>query len=358
MKKVSLKLKNKNLPIYIGNNIFVGSTIANHIKHKDVVIITNTKIANLHLKKVKRSLKGFLVKTLILPDGEKYKNINTLNKIHDYLIKNKFNRDLTVIALGGGVIGDLVAFASDTFLRGVNLIQIPTTLLAQVDSSIGGKAGINHQNGKNLIGSFKHPEAIFIDIMFLKTLSNKQYIAGLAEVVKYGAIGNSVFLKWLNKNSKAILSRKTEFLIKLISISVKAKVDVVQQDEKESNIRAHLNFGHTLGHAIESAMKYKGILHGEAVSIGMNFAAAISVEQSTLEIMEYNLLEDTLLKLGLPIHVPSSISDKSIMKHMSFDKKKKNGKNHLVLLESIGKSFICDKLTDSYISKFVKTFQS
>ena len=358
MKKVSLKLENKKIPIYIGDNIFVNPIIANHIKHKDIVIITNTKVANLHLKKVKQSLKGFFVKTLILPDGEKYKDINTLNKIHNYLIKNKFNRDLTVIALGGGVIGDLVAFASDTFLRGVNLIQIPTTLLAQVDSSIGGKAGINHQNGKNLIGSFKHPEAIFIDIMSLKTLSSKQYISGLAEVVKYGAIGNASFLKWLNKNYKAISSRKTEFLIKLITTSVKAKVEVVQKDEKESNIRAHLNFGHTLGHAIESAMKYKGVLHGEAVSIGMNFASAISVEQSSLEISEYNLLEDTLLKLGLPVHIPSSISNKNIMKHMSFDKKKKNGKNHLILLESIGKSFICDELTDNYISKFVKTFQS
>ena len=358
MKKVLLKLINKTIPIYIGNNIFNESAITKHIKHKDVVIITNTKIAKLHLNKVKHSLKSYDLKTLILPDGEKYKNTATLNKIHDYLIKNKFNRNLTIIALGGGVIGDLVGFAADTFLRGVNLIHIPTTLLAQVDSSIGGKSGINHKSGKNLIGSFKHPEAVFIDITFLQTLPKKEFISGLAEVVKYGAIGNPTFLKWLNKKSESIMQKKSDELLKLITVSVKTKVVVVEKDEKESNIRAHLNFGHTLGHAIESAMSYKGILHGEAVSIGMIFAAAISVEKSSLEIDEFNLLENTLLELGLPIHIPVSISNKSIMKHMSFDKKKKNGKNHFVLLKSIGNSYVSDKLTNVYISKFVKTFQS
>ena len=358
MKKVLLKVVNKSIPIYIGNNIFEKLIITRHIKHKDVVIITNTKVAKLHLRPVKMSLKSFNIKTLILPDGEKYKNTSTLNKIHDFLINSKFNRDLTVIALGGGVIGDVVGFASDTFLRGVNLIHIPTTLLAQVDSSIGGKSGINHKNGKNLIGSFKHPEAVFIDTVFLQTLPEKEFISGLAEVVKYGAIGNASFLKWLNKKSENILCRETEYLVKMITISVKSKVRIVQKDEKESNIRALLNFGHTLGHAIESAMNYKGILHGEAISIGMNFAAAMSVENSSLEIADFNMLENTLLKLGLPIHIPSSISKRIIMKHMSFDKKKKNGKNHFVLLKSIGDSFVSDKLSNNYISNFVKTFQN
>ena len=358
MKKVILRLSNKNIPVYIGNNILSKSLISNHIKQKDVVIITNTKIAKLHLNTVKRSLKNFTVKTLVLPDGERFKNTGTLNKIHDYLIKSKFNRDLTIIALGGGVIGDLVAFAADTFLRGVDLIHIPTSLLAQVDSSVGGKSGINHRNGKNLIGSFKHPEAIFVDTNFLQTLPKKEFISGLAEVVKYGAIGNITFLKWLYKESENISQRKTAALIKLITTSIKAKVGIVQKDEKESNIRAHLNFGHTLGHAVESAMEYKGILHGEAVSIGMNFAAAISVEKSSLEIAEYNLLETTLSRLGLPTQIPSSISNKNIMMHMSFDKKKKNGKNHFVLLKSLGDSYVTDKLTTAYISKFVKTFQN
>ena len=358
MKKISLKLNAKKIPIYIGNNLLRDGVINDYIKHRDVVIITNTKVAKLHLSQVKKAIKNCRVQTLILPDGEKYKNITTLNKVHDYLVKNKFNRDLTIIALGGGVIGDLAGFASDTFLRGVNLIHIPTTLLAQVDSSIGGKTGVNHKNGKNLIGSFKHPIAIFIDIIFLKTLSNKQFISGLAEVIKYGAIGNASFLKWLNKKSANILKRKPEDLIKLITVSVRAKVMIVQKDEEESNLRAHLNFGHTLGHAIESAMKYKGILHGEAISIGMVFAAAISVEQNSLEIAEYNLLENTLKNMGLPIGIPTNLKTQMIMKHIAFDKKKKNGKNHFVLLDSIGKSCISNKLTNTYISTFVKTFQS
>ena len=171
-------------------------------------------------------------------------------------------------------------------------------------------------------------------------------------------IGNITFLKWLYKESENISQRKTDALIKLITTSIKAKVGIVQKDEKESNIRAHLNFGHTLGHAVEASMEYKGILHGEAVSIGMNFAAAISVEKSSLEIAEYNLLESTLLRLGLPTQIPSSISNKNIMMHMSFDKKKKNGKNHFVLLKSLGDSYVTDKLTTAYISKFVKTFQN
>jgi len=199
MKKILFKIEGKNIPIIIGNEICSKTSISKYIDYKDVVIITNTRIAKLHLKNLEKSLKSFNVKTLILPDGEKYKNISSLNKVHDFLIKSKFNRNLTVIALGGGVIGDLAGFASDTFLRGVNLIHIPTTLLAQVDSSIGGKTGVNHKYGKNLIGSFKHPVAIFIDTSYLKTLPQKEYISGLSEVVKYGAIGDKVFLKWLNK---------------------------------------------------------------------------------------------------------------------------------------------------------------
>ena len=303
-------------------------------------------------------MKAFNVKALILPDGEKYKNISSLNKVHNFLIKNKFNRNLTIIALGGGVIGDLAGFASDTFLRGVNLIHIPTTLLAQVDSSIGGKTGVNHKYGKNLIGSFKHPVAIFIDTSYLKTLPQKEYISGLSEVVKYGAIGNNVFLKWLNKNSKLILARDPDSLIKLITNSVKAKVSVVQKDEKESNIRAHLNFGHTLGHAIESSLNYKGISHGEAVSIGMLFASAISVEKSDLKIDEFNLIENTLANFSLPVRIPPSITCAKILQNMTYDKKNKQGKINFVLLTSIGSCCLNDHISDRYILGLLKTFQS
>ena len=358
MKKILFKIEGKNIPIIIGNEICSKTSISKYIDYKDVVIITNTKVAHLHLKNLEKSLKSFNVKTLILPDGEKYKNISSLNKVHDFLIKNKFNRNLTVIALGGGVIGDLAGFASDTFLRGVNLIHIPTTLLAQVDSSIGGKTGVNHKYGKNLIGSFKHPMAIFIDTSYLKTLPQKEYISGLSEVVKYGAIGDKIFLKWLNKNSKLILKRDSGSLIKLITNSVKAKVSVVQKDEKESNIRAHLNFGHTLGHAIESSLNYKGISHGEAVSIGMLFASAISVEKSDLKIDEFNLIENTLANFSLPVRIPSSITCAKILKNMMYDKKNRQGKINFVLLTSIGSCHLNDRISDSYILGLLKTFQA
>ena len=358
MKKILFKIEGKNIPIIIGNEICSKTSISKYIDYKDVAIITNTKVAHLHLKNLEKSLKSFNVKTLILPDGEKYKNISSLNKVHDFLIKNKFNRNLTVIALGGGVIGDLAGFASDTFLRGVNLIHIPTTLLAQVDSSIGGKTGVNHKYGKNLIGSFKHPMAIFIDTSYLKTLPQKEYISGLSEVVKYGAIGDKVFLKWLNKNSKLILKRDSDSLIKLITNSVKAKVSVVQKDEKESNIRAHLNFGHTLGHAIESSLNYKGISHGEAVSIGMLFASAISVEKSDLKIDEFNLIENTLANFSLPVRIPSSITCAKILQNMTYDKKNREGKINFVLLTSIGSCCLNDRISDSYILGLLKTFQA
>ena len=358
MKKILFKIEGRNIPIIIGNEICSKTSISKYIDYKDVVIITNTKVAQLHLKNLEKSLKSFNVKTLILPDGEKYKNISSLNKVHDFLIKSKFNRNLTVIALGGGVIGDLAGFASDTFLRGVNLIHIPTTLLAQVDSSIGGKTGVNHKYGKNLIGSFKHPVAIFIDTSYLKTLPQKEYISGLSEVVKYGAIGDKIFLKWLNKNSKLILERDSVSLIKLITNSVKAKVSVVQKDEKESNIRAHLNFGHTLGHAIESSLNYKGISHGEAVSIGMLFASAISVEKSDLKIDEFNLIENTLANFSLPVRIPSSITCAKILQNMTYDKKNRQGKINFVLLTSIGSCCLNDHISDSYILGLLKTFQA
>tara|TARA_Y100000389_G_C17461006_1_gene521691 strand:- start:7 stop:1083 length:1077 start_codon:yes stop_codon:yes gene_type:complete len=358
MKKILFKIDGRKIPIIVGHNVCGKVSISKYIDYKDIVIITNTKIAKLHLKKLEKSLKSFNVKTLIFPDGEKYKNISSLNKVHDFLIKSKFNRNLTVIALGGGVIGDLAGFASDTFLRGVNLIHIPTTLLAQVDSSIGGKTGVNHKYGKNLIGSFKHPVAIFIDISYLKTLPQKEYISGLSEVVKYGAIGDRAFLRWLNTNSKLILERDPDSLVKLILMSVKAKVSVVQKDEKESNIRAHLNFGHTLGHAIESSLNYKGISHGEAVSIGMLFASAISVEKSDLKIDEFNLIENTLANFSLPVRIPSSIPGAKILQNMTYDKKNKKGKINFVLLTSIGSCCLNDRIDDRYILGLLKTFQS
>ena len=358
MKKILLKLKDNKIPIFIGQNTIKNISFGGFIKSKDIVVVINRTLAKYYLNSLKKTLGKFNTKFCIIPDGEKYKNILTLGKIHNFLIKEKFDRHCTIIAFGGGVIGDLAGFAADTFLRGVNLIHIPTTLLSQVDSSIGGKTGINHALGKNLIGSFKHPSLIIIDINYLKTLPMKEFVSGLAEVIKYGIIGKKSFLSWINKNADLILNKDIDALLKLITISVQEKVAVVQKDEKESNIRALLNFGHTIGHAVESAKNYKGILHGEAVSIGMIFASAASVENAGLDINEFNLIEDTLKKLGLPISIPKDIKTTKIMSHLAFDKKKKDGKSNFILIKSIGSSYISNSLENEYISKLIKVFQS
>ena len=358
MIKKTLRTQTNNVPIFIGDKIISNSLLKSLIKSKDVVVITNVIVAKYHLKNLKNKLRGFNILTYIIPDGEKYKNVQVLNKIHNFLIKNKFDRQLTIIGLGGGVIGDLSGLVADTFLRGVNLIHIPTTLLAQVDSSIGGKTGVNHKLGKNLIGTFKHPSLILIDIDFLNTLQGNQFKSGLAEVIKYGAITNRSFLQWFNKNTNKILTRDITALLKIINFSVKAKIKIVELDEKESGIRAYLNFGHTFGHAIESAKKYHGILHGEAISLGMILAAAISIEKSNLNLEDFNLLEDTIRKTKLPADLPLKISKSKIIEHLKYDKKKKLGKNNFILLKSIGSCHITNKITTQYLTNILDSFQS
>ena len=358
MIKKTLRTQTNNVPIFIGDKIISISLLKSLIKSKDVVVITNVIVAKYHLKNLKNKLRGFNILTYIIPDGEKYKNIKTLYKIQDFLIKNNCDRQVNIIALGGGVIGDLVGLAADLFLRGVNLIHIPTTLLSQVDSSIGGKTGINHKLGKNLIGTFKQPHAVIISIDLLKTLPDKEFSAGMAEVVKYGAIKSSSFLKWLNKNADNLLMRKNKYVLHAVKTSVKEKIDVVQKDEKESGLRAILNFGHTLGHAIEAASNYKGILHGEAVSIGMVFAASMSVDINKLSIEEFNLLESTLRKLNLPTKVPKKLKSSQLKKHIAFDKKKKNGKNNFVLIKKIGVTQITNTISNAYLNSTIRDFIS
>ena len=216
MRKINLQLNNTKIPILVGRNILKTINPENYVTKDDVVIITNSTIAKLYLKQTRRMFKDYNVNSLILRDGEKYKNIKTLQQIHDYLIKNKYDRSLTIVALGGGVIGDMVAFAADTFMRGVQLIHIPTTLLAQVDSSIGGKCGINHPLGKNMIGSFKHPSVILMDSAILKTLPKREFMAGMAEVIKYGLIKNKSFFKFIDNNYSKIIQQNTDYLLRTI----------------------------------------------------------------------------------------------------------------------------------------------
>tara|TARA_B100001113_G_scaffold61208_1_gene46595 strand:- start:326 stop:1408 length:1083 start_codon:yes stop_codon:yes gene_type:complete len=358
VKKITLTTNHCKVPIIIGNNIFNNFNLSKYVANKDVLIITNTTVGKLYITKIENLFKNFSLNTLILPDGEKYKNKDTLNKIYNFLIKNKYDRSVTLVALGGGVIGDLVAYAADTFMRGVSLIHIPTSLLAQVDSSIGGKCGINHELGKNLIGSFKHPNLVLIDIAVLKTLPHREFKSGMAEVIKYGLIKDKSFFSFLNKNIKNILNLKNDLILKMITTCVSSKSNIVKEDELEGGMRALLNFGHTFGHAIEASKNYKGILHGEAVSIGMNIASAISADNQYISDKDYCEIEDTLIAFGLPTLVPKNISTTNLMKHINHDKKKMSGKNRFVLLKGIGNAFISNKLDNKYLKELSKNFIS
>ena len=326
MRKINLQLNNTKIPILVGSNILKTINPENYVKKNDVVIITNSTIAKLYLKQTKRMFKDYNVDSLILRDGEKYKNIKTLQQIHDYLIKNKYDRSL------------------------------PTTLLAQVDSSIGGKGGINHPLGKNMIGSFKHPSVILMDSAILKTLPKREFMAGMAEVIKYGLIKNKSFFKFIDNNYSKIIQQNTDCLLRTIFTCASIKAQVVKEDELESGIRAILNFGHTFGHAIEASKNYKGILHGEAISVGMNIASAISADQGYLTHDEYCNIEDMLLNMQMPTMIPKKITSASIMKHIGHDKKKISGKNRFILLDKIGKAFINDKLDNKYLKEISKNF--
>lgn len=358
MKKIILKTSDLHVPIHVGKYILNDFDVSKYVSNKDVLIITNSRVGKLYLNRTKQLFKKYNVDSLVLPDGEKYKNNETLKKIYNYIIRKQYDRSLTIVALGGGVIGDMVAFAADTFMRGVSLIHIPTTLLAQVDSSIGGKCGINHTLGKNLIGSFKHPKLVLIDTSVLKTLPKSEFLAGMAEVIKYGLIKNKKFFDFLNSKYKEIFKLNDDCLMKVITTCVSTKAQIVKEDELEGSVRALLNFGHTFGHAIEASKNYKGILHGEAVSIGMNMAAAISADQELITHEEYCEIEDMILRLGLPTQIPSKISSTMLMKHLGHDKKKISGKNRFILLNKIGEAFISDQLENKYLKKLSKNFIS
>jgi 3-dehydroquinate synthase len=358
VKKIILKTSDLHVPIHVGKYILNDFDVSKYVSNKDVLIITNSRVGKLYLNRTKQLFKKYNVDSLVLPDGEKYKNNETLKKIYNYIIRKQYDRSLTIVALGGGVIGDMVAFAADTFMRGVSLIHIPTTLLAQVDSSIGGKCGINHTLGKNLIGSFKHPKLVLIDTSVLKTLPKSEFLAGMAEVIKYGLIKNKKFFDFLNSKYKEIFKLNDDCLMKVITTCVSTKAQIVKEDELEGSVRALLNFGHTFGHAIEASKNYKGILHGEAVSIGMNMAAAISADQELITHEEYCEIEDMILRLGLPTQIPSKISSTMLMKHLGHDKKKISGKNRFILLNKIGEAFISDQLENKYLKKLSKNFIS
>jgi len=348
MKIINIDLGTRSYPIYVGKGLLSSAElIFKHLPHKKIAIVTNTKVANLYLANLVKMLSVQKeVIPIILADGEEHKNQKTLGLIYDALLQNKADRNIALVALGGGVIGDITGFAAATFMRGVDFIQIPTTLLAQVDSSVGGKTGINHELGKNMIGSFYQPKCVIADVTALDTLDDRQLSAGMAEVIKYGLIRDYNFFEWLEKNMENVMNKNSDLMIEVVIRSCQNKADIVEADELESGIRAILNLGHTFGHAIEAATGYGKWLHGEAVAVGMIMAAYLSQEMKWLEEGDVVRIKNLISQANLPLS-PPKIEMHQFLELMHLDKKTKNGQINLVLQQGIGKAI----LTEDYDSK-------
>lgn len=341
MKTIEVQLGERSYPIYIGNDLLTdASLINNHLNTNQVLVVTNEVIAPLYLERLTAGLNAKDIDTVILPDGEQTKSLQYLDRIITRLMEKKFSRTCVLIALGGGVVGDLTGFAAACYQRGVRFIQIPTTLLAQVDSSVGGKTAVNHPLGKNMIGAFYQPAAVIADTGMLASLPERELSAGLAEVIKYGLIRDMSFYQWLQKNVEKLMDRDEQAMAYAIEQSCLNKAEVVSADERESGIRAILNLGHTFGHAIETALSYSEWLHGEAVGCGMLMAADLSCRQGYLEQQQVREIRELLLAAKLPIRIHSMVTLEQMLKNMKVDKKARDGVLYLVLLEAIGKAIV------------------
>lgn len=337
---VPVSLGDRSYPIVISPHLLDGDIahdwLADRIRGKSVCIVTNETVAPLYLNKLKKHLAAYDIHEVILPDGEAHKNLDTLNSIFDVLLQKALNRHVCLIALGGGVIGDMTGFAAASYQRGVDYIQVPTTLLSQVDSSVGGKTGVNHALGKNMIGAFKQPRSVLIDTATLSTLSDRDYAAGMAEVIKYGLIWDADFFDWLEQHQALLKARDPATLVAVIARSCEIKARVVATDETELGLRAILNLGHTFGHAIESHMGYGHWLHGEAVSVGMLMAVRMSEALDGTDV--YARLTALLDYFDLPLRPPEGMLKTDFLQYMAVDKKNITAAIRLVLLEKLGQA--------------------
>lgn len=338
---LNVALNERSYPIFIGSDLSLTEHLLSYVHGRQVMIVSNTVVAPLYLARYVDVLQsaGKTVAQCILPDGESYKTLESVNLIFDALMKHRFNRDCVVLALGGGVVGDMAGFAAASFQRGVDFIQVPTTLLSQVDSSVGGKTGVNHLLGKNMIGAFKQPKLVLADMSLLSTLSDRELSAGLAEVIKYALIGDLPFLDWLEVHIDRLVERDPVLLAEAVFRSCQHKARIVAADEHEQGERALLNLGHTFGHAIESFMGYGEWLHGEAVAVGMLMAADLSLRLGWLKKMDVTRIRNLLIAAKLPVTVPEIGSD-VFLRLMGQDKKVLDGQLRLVLLSEIGQGII------------------
>ncbi len=359
MLELKVDLGDRSYPIFIGENILSDPNyFLPYIKGKSVAIVTNETVAPIYLDTIRSTLAGCDLTVITLPDGEQYKNLETVNLIFDKLLQLRHTRKTTLVALGGGVIGDMTGFAAACYQRGVDFIQVPTTLLSQVDSSVGGKTGVNHALGKNMIGAFYQPNAVVIDTATLNTLPDRELSAGLAEVIKYGLICDQPFYEWLQENIDRLMSRDPEALSYAIHRSCQDKARVVEADETESGIRAILNLGHTFGHAIETHTGYGSWLHGEAVAVGMVMAADLSFREGNLSKEDVDGIVTMLKRVSLPTLPPSGISPGRFVELMAVDKKVLDGQLRLVLLDSVGNANVTDRFNHKNLMDCLEQFCS
>ena len=362
MKTLQVKLGEhgeRSYPIYIGQDLLAKpELIEPYVNGTQVLIVSNETVAPLYLKKVQNTFNSYDVETVILPDGEQYKNLTELNTIFDALLSAKFDRTCTLVALGGGVVGDMTGFAAASYQRGVNFIQIPTTLLAQVDSSVGGKTGVNHPKGKNMIGAFHQPTCVIADSDTLNTLEDNQLSAGIAEVIKYGLIRDMDFTKWLEENMHKLLERDPEALSHAIEVSCKCKAEIVAEDEKESGVRALLNLGHTFGHAIETSAGYGNWLHGEAVATGMLMAADLSMRLGNLTQHDVERVDNILDMAMLPTRAPHHMDFDHFLELMTVDKKVRAGKINFVLFNKLGDAMVTNDFDHNLLRATVEAHRA
>ena len=348
---LTVELGPRSYPIVIGEGLLrEAPLVGRHVRARDVLIVSNTTVAPLYLEALETSLHPRRTVATLLPDGESYKTLDTVARILDVLVANRFGRDCALVALGGGVVGDMAGFAASVYQRGVAFVQAPTTLLAQVDSAVGGKTGVNHPGGKNLIGAIHQPVAVLADTATLATLPPRELRAGLAEVVKYGLIRDKAFFEWLEAHAEALLAGDPLALAHVIRRSCEIKAAVVEHDERERGERALLNLGHTFGHAIESATGYGRWLHGEAVGAGMVMAASMSHESGLLGAADLDRVIRLVERLGLPTHI-AEVRPQALLEHMRIDKKVLEGRIRLVLLRAIGQAFVTADYDESRLRR-------
>jgi|TARA_B100001540_G_scaffold299654_1_gene304356 3-dehydroquinate synthase len=353
MRTLTVNLEDRSYPIYIGAGISLKDELySKHINANKIALITNEEIADLYLSEISQTLTLFDLKVLVLPEGESEKNLETVQKAVEFLSDNEIDRKASIIALGGGVVGDITGFVASSYMRGINFLQVPTTLLAQVDSSVGGKTGVNTKKGKNLIGAFYQPSAVIADTRFLKTLEPQRFSEGLAEVIKYGLIRDLDFFEWLEVNTSKILALEPKVMTHLIERCCQIKAEIVSEDEREGSVRAILNFGHTFGHAIESLTDYSVYSHGEAVAMGMVMASNMSHKMDMLSSEDKKRITNLIKSMNLPTNKPD-LDKNDFFESMRRDKKTQDGQIRLILLESIGRAMIASDYPKELLMKTI-----